>query len=169
MTYLELTDQIYALLPRGEDYGSACVTIESWRRSQGHTETTYAVWTSGDIKVDVEGSSPEGLIMAVRNRVEREDGANHPVGELTEKQKQASEQQEFDPEMIPCPDCENGEVSYTYADVQGSGLGMSMERAANMAGAHHHWETCERCGGKGEIEAMGSNADSLPSDKEHAQ
>ena len=70
------------------------------------------------------------------------------------------DEQEFDPEMIPCPDCENGEVSLTYADVQGSGLGMSIERAANMAGAHHHWETCERCGGKGEIEAEeGDNND----------
>ena len=39
MTYLELTDQIYALLPR-EDYGSVCVTIESWRRSPSRTETT---------------------------------------------------------------------------------------------------------------------------------
>ncbi len=49
-----------------------------------------------------------------------------------------------------CPECENGRIPVTYAEARVHIA--SNERAMELAGRVHHYENCERCGGKGEIE-----------------
>lgn len=55
--------------------------------------------------------------------------------------------------MIECPECKGeGKVPVLYCECAGSGVGMSNETAASMAGAVHHYEPCIKCLGAGEIE-----------------
>ena len=76
MTHQELIDQVNGLLPR-EDYGSTCITIESWRRStsevhkMARNEVEYNAWTSNG-HLDIDATSPEGLVVAVREFVEKQ-------------------------------------------------------------------------------------------------
>lgn len=49
-----------------------------------------------------------------------------------------------------CPECDGKRVrAIPYFEATGSGAGMSIERAARMAGEIHHYDACPECDGRG--------------------